>query len=516
MPGGAELTTVYRQRNTEDMRDFTDLGAGKVEEAVRSLHARDRIYVLDEYRHRAAAIVDLYLEERMRGRGAGDIGIVVDGSNHVLDDLNRRIQRERIVMEEIAPRGIEVRATEEERSWSLHRGDLVVFRERVVSAAAEVVRNGEQGRIVTVDHGHRRITVALDRGRRSTVDLRAEAPTQPVVPAYAAHVTTFIGGEKPVVIVSPGRHATRHSAYTAITRAIEDLHVVVDRETFGKDPIDGLIRDWSRTTEKRTAWSQLDDAARERRARWKPGEEAPAGDRPERTVEQHPAGLDADPDADTVPMPSVASRGRHAAPETRDDDSRERRDLVPAGRHRKPLEHDDIAARARRGAEAVDALRRGGFEVVREAICDLRDAEADDADVAANREASESLIQDVDVGPPWPRAPFASIDERLERRRDAPARGRHHRKPDRGDASPVVSPQPTPATPPGHEWFDLDGFLARGTADTEERGVATQRDVGASRHAGEHARFDLDDWLRRRMQEPDPQIPPPDHERERW
>jgi len=57
------------------MRDFTDLGAGKVEEAVRSLHARDRIYVLDQYRHRAAAIIDLYLQERRRGRaghrGAG-------------------------------------------------------------------------------------------------------------------------------------------------------------------------------------------------------------------------------------------------------------------------------------------------------------------------------------------------------------------------------------------------------------------------------------------------------------
>jgi hypothetical protein len=223
-----------------------------------------------------------------------------------------------------------------------------------------------------------------------------------------------------------------------------------------------------------------------------------------------------DPDAGTVPRPSVAARGRHAAPRTRDDDARERRDLVPAGRHREPVAHDDIAARARRGAEAVDALRRGDLGVVREAIRDLRDAEADDAEVAANRAASESLIQDVDVGPPWPRAPFASTGERPGRRRDAPARGRHHRKPGRGDASPVVSPQPTPATPPDHEWFDFDGFLARGTADTEERGVAAQRDAGASRHAGEHTRFDLDDWLRRRMQEPDPQIPPPDHERERW
>ena len=383
---------VYRQRDTEDMRDFTDLGAGKVEEAVRSLHARDRIYVLEEYRHRAAAIIDLYLQERRRGRGAGDIGTIVDGSNHVLDDLNRRIQRERILMKEIAPRGIEVRATDEERSWSLHRGDLVVFRERVATATDEVVRSGEQGRIVTADHGHRRITVALGTGRRVTVDLQAQAPAQPVVPAYAAHVTTCAGGETPVVIVSPGRHATRHSADTATTRAIEELHVVIDRQTFGQDPIDGLIRDWSRTMEKRPAWSQLDDAARERWGRWRAGEEAPAGDRPERTAGQHPAGRDVDPNADTVPMPSVASRGRHAAPGTRDD-ARERRDRVPAGRHRKPCEHDDIAARARRGAEALDAPRRGDLGGVGEAIRDRRDAEADDAEVAANRAASVAAIR---------------------------------------------------------------------------------------------------------------------------
>lgn len=492
------------------MRDCTDLGAGQVQEAVRSLHARGRICVLEEYRHRAAAIVGLYLQERRRGRAVGDIGIVVDGPDHVLDDLNRRIQRERIVRQEIAPRGIEVRATGEERRWSLHRGDRVVFRERVVTAAGEVVRHGEQGRIVTADHGHRRITVALDRGRRVTVDLTAEAPTQPVGPAYAAHVTTFTGGEKPVLIVSPGRHATPPGACTAITRAIEDLHVVIDRETFGQDPIDGLIRDWPRPTDKRTTWSQPGDAARERRARGKADEEAPAGDRPERTAGPHPAGLDVDPDADTVPMPSAASRRRHAAPGTRDDDSRERRDLVPAGRHRKPWEQDDIAARARRGAEAAGALRRGGVEAAR----DLRVAEAGDADVAANRAAPESRIPD--VGPPWPRAPFASIDDRPGRRRDAPARGRHHRKPDRGDASPVVSPQPAPAPPPGREWFGPGGFCARGTADTQERGVATQPDAGASRHAGEHTRLDLDNWLHRRMQEPDPQIPPPDRDRERW
>ena len=95
---------------------------------------------------------------------------------------------------------------------------------------------------------------------------------------------------------------------------------------------------------------------------------------------------------------------------------------------------DSVVRRRRFEQEHPDAVilppcaGRGDFEVVREASRDLPDAEADDADVAANRAASELLIRDVDVGPPWPRAPFASIDARLEGRRDAPARGRHHRK----------------------------------------------------------------------------------------
>ena len=116
---GAELTHVYRQRNADDVRDFTDLGAGKVEEAVRSLHERGRICVLDELGQRAPAIVDLYLQERMpRPRARTTSASCVDGSNHVLDDLNRRIQRERLVMEEIGGAPLQVEATDEDRRWS--------------------------------------------------------------------------------------------------------------------------------------------------------------------------------------------------------------------------------------------------------------------------------------------------------------------------------------------------------------------------------------------------------------
>ena len=168
---GTELTHVYRQRNPDDVRDFTDLGAGKVEEAVRSLDDRNRILVLEEFGQRAHAIVDLYRQERGRGRGARDVGVVLDGSNHVLDDVNRRLQRERLVMEEIGGPPLQVEATDDERRWLLYRGDHVVFREKVVTKDEHVIRNGERGKITGIDHMMREVTVALDRGRRVRVEL---------------------------------------------------------------------------------------------------------------------------------------------------------------------------------------------------------------------------------------------------------------------------------------------------------------------------------------------------------
>ena len=142
---GTELTHVYRQRDPRRRPGLHRSRRGKVEEAVRSLDDRSRIIVLDEFGQRAHAIVDLYLQERQRGRGAHDVGVVLDGSNHVLDDVNRRIQRERLVMEEVGGSPLQVEATDTDRRWLLYRGDHVVFRERVVTHDEDVIRNGERG-----------------------------------------------------------------------------------------------------------------------------------------------------------------------------------------------------------------------------------------------------------------------------------------------------------------------------------------------------------------------------------
>jgi hypothetical protein len=439
---GTELTHVYRQRNPDDVRDFTDLGAGKVEQAVRSLDERQRIYVVEEYGQRAHVIVDLYLQERMRGRSAHDVRVIVDGSNHVLDDLNRRIQHERLVMDEIGPRPLHVRATDNDRAWSL-------YRERVITPDSTVVRNGERGRIVTVDHHRRRITVVLENGRRVDVDLREEAHTQPVVPAYAVHTNTFQGGEVPVPIYSPSRHATRQSAYTAATRATEDLHIVIDKESYGDQPVDGLVRDWSRVSDKRTAWSQLGEAGRERWAQWKGGtdDDADGG----RHGAAAPSRDDGDPPNDTQPTEPAAPS---AAREERRNGS------------------EDIGERARRGAQTVHRWRRD-LDEVRAAVRDLRDAEVERAVEADDHEAAASLISDEDLEPEHR---FGDLDAIMERRRDRIARAR-----ERAGQGECADAEPEPQPEQGH-------------VEHEETWI------------------DLDALRQQRMEAPRPQFPPPDRE----
>ena len=481
---GAELTHVYRQRSADDVRDFTDLGAGKVEEALRSLDERGRIWVLDELGQRTHAIVDLYLQERSRGRSAHDVGVVLDGSNHVLDDVNRRIQRERLVMEEIGGAPLQVEATDDERRWQLYHGDHVVFREKVVTADEQVIRNGEHGEIAAIDHATCEATIVLERGRTVQVELAAEAPTQPVVPAYARHVAAFQGGELPVVIVSPSRHATRNSAYTAVTRAKEDVHIVIDRETYGERAVDGLIRDWSRVSEKRTAWSQLGEAGREQWARWKAGEEGDTGE-PGRAPE--PVRDEAGPVRDERPAerPSAPSASRPArTADRRDDDER-----TPDDATHIDLWHEDLAE-------------------VREAVCDLRDADAERAAAAADRETAEALVDEVDVEPG---RRFGDLDALIDDQRQRAAQRKERKSADAQrqppEPEPLLDLDAALGRPAQEEMrIDLDAALRQRPDEPEP---LLDLDAALSRPVPEEKWIDLDAAPRQRPDEPEPRHRPP-------
>jgi hypothetical protein len=487
---GTELARVHRQRDAADARDFTDLGAGKVEQAIRALDERGRIYQLDDAAQRARAVVHLYREERARGRSATDVIVAVDESNHQVDELNRRIQRERLDMGEIGGDPLRVRATDDERSWSLYRGDRVVFRERTVDIAEDVIRNGTYGEITEITG--RLVEVRLEDGSIVLVELRAESHTQPIVPAYAAHVSTFQGGQAKAVIVVPGRHGNRHTAYTAVTRAVDDVHIVIDKETFGERPLETLVRDWSRTSDRRTAWSQLDAA---QRRRWRDA------------VDGRREAVDRDAEARREPNAEAAHHD-DAAPVFEPDAAVERADAGV-----------NIGEPGRRGARDADAAS-DDVEEIREALRDLRQAQAGDDEDAAGREAAEGVVTDPEVDARMSR--FLSLDRIVEEKLAALDR----RSTDEGRQRERASRERD-----GQEWWrqldrraehddDRDAQRVDPTGDravnAPQRGrMPEQQDLSENpmrERPGEEWWHQLD---RRSPHRAEPTFPPPEPERER-
>ena len=197
------------------------------------------------------------------------------------------------------------------------------------------------------------------------------------------------------MIVSPSRHSVRNSAYTGLTRTVEDVRVVIDRESYGDEPIEGLIRDWSRTSDKRTAWSQVGETGRDQWARWKSGRDA-RGRKPDdasRTVPNEPEPDLDQPDA--TPAPATPYAPPRAGTDVSDDIDRRDRD-----------------------ADAEIEFAAHGATTARDAA---RDRDAARAAEAEDREASESLMHDVDVPQP---PSFGDIEAMIERRRHATARWR--------------------------------------------------------------------------------------------
>lgn len=260
--GSVQLTTVHRQEDARDAADYILLRDGRGTEAVENLAERGRVHISSDAQARIGDALSAYQDFRNGGYSAGDVRIVLDSSNSLVDTCNRFIQNDLRRRGELGGSGFEVEDTEQDRRWTIHENDQVMFLNAYIDGTGEPVRNGVTGVVLELNPETGKAKLLLDTGRIVVMPLKEQARSQSLGLAYAQHASKLQGGEAPIVLVLPGSEysASANSGYSQLTRAKTEAHIYLDHETHGPDPIDAVGRAWSVAEHKRTATWHRDRA----------------------------------------------------------------------------------------------------------------------------------------------------------------------------------------------------------------------------------------------------------------
>lgn len=262
--GSVMLDKTHRFSNPEDARDYARLRTGHLEDAqmaVANLYSRDRLHISEDKSERFSDLFEDYKRFRNEDKdlSADDLRVIVETSNQEVDAANLFIQSDRRARGEIKGDGLKVNDEEQGRSWTLHENDSILFlRSYLLGKKEGVIRNGTTGVIQDINYRKNRATVKLEDGRTCWVMLKDHERNQPIGLAYAQHANKIQGAEVPIVQVMPGTQhtANANSAYSQLTRAMDEAHVYLDRDTHGEDPKEAIAESWAKRVEKRTALSR--------------------------------------------------------------------------------------------------------------------------------------------------------------------------------------------------------------------------------------------------------------------
>lgn len=246
------LHTTHRHESSEDARAFADLRDGDTDRAIDNLRDRGRFHVSEDVEGRISELMSGYSALLKEGQLVKSIRMIVDSSNTQIDVLNRFAQYELQKRGLISERGFAVHQFDQDRDWTLHENDQVVFLTRYRDRGQAEVNNGQKGTIIKLDVDTGVAGVRLDDGVEVTVRLKDQEDHQVLGLAYAQHTAKFQGGKADFVLYCPGDAgvSTKNSAYSSLTRVVKQVHIYLDRVTHGDDPLDTLRIAWSKSAIK--------------------------------------------------------------------------------------------------------------------------------------------------------------------------------------------------------------------------------------------------------------------------
>jgi len=252
-----ELTEVYRQPDKRD-RDMLELiRTGRSELAISELHARNRIFVSETPQDMVATVAGRYAFYRDAGKSVTEVAIVHQGTNEELDAYNRAVQRYRAQHGEIdTSSSFVVSESSSGRRWTLNKGDRVTFLEPVFVGLQTPVRNGECGELLKVDASGR-CRVRLDGPERRTivVNLKPEMHRVTLGLEYCQSTARYQGNQVDVALATQGGAGitSRNSAYSQLSRMVNQVEVFVDQERWGEHPEWLMAQTWASEVSKETA-----------------------------------------------------------------------------------------------------------------------------------------------------------------------------------------------------------------------------------------------------------------------
>jgi hypothetical protein len=376
-----ELTNVHRQVEAADREMLAAERTGQAADALANLAERGRVHIAATPEQADGEVIETYKRLRDQGRAVTDLFVNTDTSNDRVDTYNRLIQNDRLRRGEIGGAHLDYRSTNAGRHETLYVGDRIALVTGIEDRGQRVA-NGRKGTIARIDEEHRRAMVRLDDGHMVRIDVAVSAPMVPIRLCYAGHACRLQGAEAPVVLVVPGNATTSlESAYSALSRGQEEIHVFADTTTHGPDPLAHLARRWAHPEPKRTATARAREQA-----------------------EHIISGTGPDPYADLRPGGGEASRGQ--GPMTRRQQaylaslSAEAGEEMPQGLTRAAASHAIAELQRRSGRDVPEWAAQLAGELA--ALDTIAQAERSPAPPAPHRVAAAPPVPERVEGPSEP------------------------------------------------------------------------------------------------------------------
>lgn len=235
--GRAELTEIRRQNDAWERRAVKDIAAGRAAEALREYASRGLITIRENVPESMLSLVEDWHADGLPLART----LILAGTRKEVRDINALCQERRLSAGELGPEMLTHQGEE------FHQGDQVIFTK---NSKPRGVHNGVRGQIVDINEQNRGITVKLESGNRTTIQLDDFGHVS------LGYATTTHKAQGATVdrayVLAGGRMQDRELSYVQASRARESTRFYATPDVAG-DALAGLAARMERSRQKQMA-----------------------------------------------------------------------------------------------------------------------------------------------------------------------------------------------------------------------------------------------------------------------